>query len=182
MIQDTPLSYLYSQIENLSTYQLEKLCQIVLNDKAFLNGYGAKSHHHNFQGGLLVHTAEVLENCLSVHLDYLDKDVLIVAAIWHDFLKKKDYALNEQNEIVYTTYKEQIHHISGGWAEFYHQAKKMNIDEKFIERVGHCLLSHHGRKEYGSPVIPQTPEASILHWADSMSAFFQNGKYKEKTV
>lgn len=142
----------------------------------------AKSHHHNYMGGLVAHTAEVLKNCLSVELDYLNEDVLIVACIWHDYLKKKDYALNDKGEIIYTDYKDKIYHISGSWAEFYHQATLLKIDPGFIENVGHCLLSHHGRAEWGSPITPKTPEAVVLHWADCMSAWFENGKYKEKVL
>jgi 23S rRNA maturation-related 3'-5' exoribonuclease YhaM len=180
----TTLNYIKSQIENLSTPEFKQLCEIVVNDQDFINGYGAREHHHNYKGGLVVHTTEVLKNCLSVNLDYLNKDVLIISAIWHDYLKKKDYCLKvgdgEPPKIAATKYKEQIYHVAGSWAEFYHQAKKLNINEEFIEQIGHCLLSHHGRPEWGSAITPQTPEAVVLHWADCMSAWFENGKYKEK--
>lgn len=175
------LNYILSKIEEISDSKLRKLCEIVITDKEFLEGFGAKSHHHNYKSGLLIHTAEVLENVLSVNLDYLNKDILIVSAVWHDYLKKKDYTLNEKNEIIYTEYKEKIYHISGSWAEFYHQAKLIGIDEKIIETIGHCLLSHHGRPEWGSAITPRTPESVVLHWADCMSAWFENGKFKEKS-
>ncbi len=174
------IDYIQLQIKNLSSPILQNLCKIVIDDKDFINGYGAKSHHHNYKGGLLIHTAEVLKNCMSVNLEYLNKDVLIVSAIWHDYLKKKDYDTNSKDEIIYTSYKEKIYHISGSWAEFYHQAKLLNVSEEFIENVGHCMLSHHGRPEWGSAITPKTPEAVVLHWADCMSAWFENGKFKEK--
>lgn len=182
------LAYIHTTIETLPP-ALRVLCGDMLSDTEFQRGFGAKSHHHNFEGGLLIHTAEVLQNCLSVNLEHLNREVLIVAAVWHDYLKKKDYVKVDypyaeggapNYRIDYTEYKQMIYHISGSWAEFYHQAKLLNIDENFIEKVGHCLLSHHGRPEWGSPITPQTPEALVLHWADCMSAWFENGKYKAK--
>lgn len=112
------------------------ICEVVMNDEEFIHGYGAKSKHHDYKG-------EVLRNCMSVDLD-VDKEVLIVAAIWHDYMKKKDYCLDADGKIQYTKYKDKIYHLSGSWAEFYHHTKLIGLDEDFIENVGHCLLSHHG--------------------------------------
>jgi len=54
------------------------------------------------------------------------------------------------------------------------------VDKATILKVAHCILAHHGRPEWGSAITPQTPEALTLHWADCLSAFFENGSYKEK--
>ncbi|MCX7599294.1 MAG: metal-dependent phosphohydrolase, partial [Armatimonadetes bacterium] len=40
-------------------------------------------------------------------------------------------------------------------------------------RLTHLLLSHHGQKEYGAPVLPMTPEACALHYADNLDAHVQ---------
>lgn len=173
-------AYIKLQIKALKQ-PYRKLCEVVIKDKDFLKGFGAKSHHHNYEGGLVIHTAEVLKNCLSVNYPALQIHILIVASIWHDYMKKKDYQLDTTDKIQYTTYKERIYHISGSFGEFYHHAKLVGLDEKEMEEIGHCLLSHHGRLEWGSPITPKTPEATVLHWADCMSAWFENGAYKEKT-
>jgi 23S rRNA maturation-related 3'-5' exoribonuclease YhaM len=38
------------------------------------------------------------------------------------------------------------------------------------DNIIHNILSHHGKREYGSPVSPATKEAWILHQADNLSA------------
>ena len=44
------------------------------------------------------------------------------------------------------------------------------IPAELVNQVGHCILAHHGHKEWGSPVEPITTEARILHFADDLSA------------
>lgn len=51
-------------------------------------------------------------------------------------------------------------------------------DRSVIMAVEHCILSHHGRPEWGSVIIPDTQEAVTLHWADLMSA--RHGKWKDR--
>ena len=52
----------------------------------------------------------------------------------------------------------------------YSEALKLGVDPKDIDYIGHIMLSHHGRKEWGSPVLPGTTEAWAVHCADMMSA------------
>jgi len=52
----------------------------------------------------------------------------------------------------------------------FHRLAYLEISEAQLERIEHLLLSHHGRKEWGSPVEPLTAEAFILHAADMMSS------------
>jgi len=47
-------------------------------------------------------------------------------------------------------------------------AKRFNFDENVILAIGHIIISHHGKKEYGSPVLPSTPEALIVSAADEL--------------
>ena len=75
-----------------------------------------------------------------------------------------------------TDYKSQIHHITGSVAEFTAAALKHNVGRATIQDVQHCIISHHGRKEWGSIKEPQTLEAMILHHADNMSAKFGAAK------
>jgi 3'-5' exoribonuclease len=160
---------------------LQGLCSEVVNDLHFREGYGARKHHHNFKGGLFIHTAEVVENCLAVDDALgLDMDVLLTAAIWHDYLKIREYEVDQKGELQYTQFKREIGHIAGSFAAFWQCAQEAGVDTATIMRVCHCILAHHGRPEWGSAITPQTREALTLHWADCMSAFFENGTYKAK--
>jgi len=159
---------------------LQDLCTAVVMDLNFREGYGARKHHHNFKGGLFIHTAEVVENCMAAEVQAVNMQVLITAAIWHDYMKILEYEADEKGEVQYTEIKRKIGHIAGSFAEFAASATAAGVDAKTIREVSHCILSHHGRPEWGSAITPQTPEALTLHWADCMSAWFENGTYKEK--
>lgn len=167
------------ELQNVSlTSEWKALCNHVLNDSRFRNGFGGAEHHHNFQGGLVVHTCEVLRNVvkMSYQCDDDTQTVLKVAAIWHDFMKVSDYAPDENGACVKQPYLKLINHVAGSFAAFYLKLSQTNYTYKpeMIERIAHCILSHHGRKEWGSPVEPRTAEAFVLHAADMMSAMGVN--------
>jgi 3'-5' exoribonuclease len=149
---------------------------IALINRDFINGRGAREKHHAFAGGLCIHTAEVLDNAIEMgHPLGLDMAVLVQAAIWHDFGKIYDYEEPPfGGNARYTPHKKLIHHVQAGFADFRTIASDNGLDEAYIMDVCHCILSHHGRPEWGSVIVPQTPEAVILHTADSLSAWWGN--------
>lgn len=168
---ENPLQYLEDAVDMHLRYNtaLTALCQIVLRNTQFAEAPGGVTQHHAYKHGLVTHVAEVMNNAIEL-ANGKPSSVLIVSVIWHDFLKIRDYSFDSEGKPVGTSYRKLIRHLSGSYAEFYHQAKTMDLTEQFIEEVSHCLLSHHGRKEWGSPVEPQTADAFILHTADMMSA------------
>ncbi len=165
---------------------------------------GSVFSHHGYVGGLWIHTKEVVDFALHQAQQFpaVNKDVLIAAALWHDLAKVWDYKLalyyaHQYNELpkhyvlkeesfqtwkkVYiadSDYKNQIHHITGSTAEFTHHALNCGVDRKIINQITHCIISHHGRKDWGSIKEPQTLESLILHHADNLSAKF--GPRKDK--
>lgn len=159
----------------IGNHGLNFICdQNILEDEKFHKSFGGSAHHHVYEGGLMVHTAEVVENCTISMPGQADYDTLISAAIAHDYMKTREYEGG-----VKTDYAKKINHVSGGaiWMG-YHMARAWMgpIDEDQQEDIIHCMLSHHGRKEWGSIVEPQTVEANILHFADYMSMMFGEGK------
>ncbi len=77
-------------------------------------------------------------------------------------------------------HKFKIHHITRSALFFSECAKKYNLDADVTDRVIHNILSHHQRKEWGSPVEPKTKIAWILHLADSVSARLYDCQYEHK--
>jgi len=146
---------------------LRRLNNIVLSDIRFQNAPGGSEHHHNYKYGLVIHVNEVMNNVFSM-TDNVPPDELITAVIWHDYMKIKDYEMDGE-KILKTPYRKLINHVAGSALDFHLQAHGEIPDEQ-LERIEHLLLSHHGRREWGSPVEPQTAEAYILHTADMMSA------------
>jgi 3'-5' exoribonuclease len=171
------------------------MCQPVFTDQRFwdwpasVQGKDGKTKHHGGRGGLARHTNEVLRYSLAAASAFADDDedktdrlVIAVAAIWHDMGKLDEYTvrlLGRQDWVESSRTEEAflLSHIVRGisqWATF---AAGLGIrdDQKFVDRVTHVIAAHHGRKEWGSPVVPQTIEALLVHQADMLSVMTDGG-------
>lgn len=173
----------------------KELCEIVISDYRFQDGYGSAGKHHAYPGGLVVHTLEVLKGALAMAEVYpeADKEILTVAAIYHDYMKVQEYNPEQPGEGKYsdgepvrfakTEYSKLIRHVAGSYGEFLMNLQLLDppplysqaMEVKFL-KIQHCILSHHGRKEWGSPVEPQIVEAQILHFADMLSYQYGQGR------
>lgn len=163
------LEYLEASVASLGSSRIASLCDVVLSNGWFLHAPGGSEHHHNYRYGLVKHVSEVMKNVIKLTAGWTSSE-LITSVIWHDYMKTGDYEFNPDDSVRKMPYRKLINHVSGSFAEFYLHAHRLKLADKFIEDVGHCLLSHHGRKEWGSPVEPLTADAFILHAADMMSA------------
>ena len=168
------LDYLHETNNSRCGLKVAQLNRVVLNDGPFALSPGGSEHHHNYKHGLVIHTAEVMANAVNMShytLKAGQLEVLVTAVIWHDFMKTRDYSLAKDETITKEPYRKLINHVSGSFGHFFTNFSPEafeNVD--LVDRVSHCLLSHHGSREWGSPVEPQTAEAFILHTADMMSA------------
>ena len=136
----------------------------------------AKTMHHNYPGGLIIHTYEVLRGCMAKvaansHNKQLNKDVLYASAILHDLGKINTFSCDEDNKADYNA-KERIHHHTMYSCYLLLKSRdQFNFEnDDFIDEVLHCIEAHHGNLNYGAFVIPQTLEAFYLHNADTESA------------
>ena len=178
---------LLAYIDSLSDPSLRATCETIPLYPEFLVCPASLGHHHAYVGGLLAHSAEVCDiamyNASQFPMGRVNRDVLLASALWHDVLKIFEYAPSESaaaNGIMWqhTDYGKAIGHIAGSAAQFTATAINYGVARSTIDAVVHCILAHHGRKERGSPVEPQTLEALILHQADMLSAKF--GVTKDK--
>jgi len=170
-------------IQGINNPPLRDTCYEVIDDPRFSEVPASLTYHHAYTGGLAEHTLEVLRylNPLTVALKP-NVDVLITAAVWHDVMKISEYVWdNSLGHGCWTHTKngfiEQIGHISAGAIRFHEVAERHKVAPELGNAVVHCILAHHGRREWGSPVEPQTLEALLLHQADMLSARF--GQTKE---
>jgi len=148
----------------------------VVSDPLFQRQVGSCDHHHNYRGGLMVHTYEVAHYALDMAKAFwedVDRDVLLTAAIWHDYTKIHEYEVGDKTyDIRKTSYKKIIGHVAGSYGEFVKFVAGKDLDPDIQRRIEHALLAHHGRQEWGSPVEPQTLESHLLHSADMISSRF----------
>lgn len=139
--------------------------------KRFKFHSAAKSVHHGFVGGLLEHTLGVTKNCeyFAKAYPFLNHDLLISAAIFHDIGKLEELSTFPEND--YTDEGQLLGHIMIG-AEMV--GERIRTIEGFPTRLGnelkHCILAHHGELEFGSPKKPALAEALALSFADNMDA------------
>lgn len=154
---------------NRHDHELVKTCHHVLDSPKFSTVAGGITKHHKEPGGLLRHTYEVASFAMISLKGGMGGigEILLTAAIWHDYGKCWDYEQDSATTFKATPHWHLIHHVARSYHEFMRRSE--GIDEVLRDMVGHCILSHHGRREWGSPVEPQTTEALLLHQADMMS-------------
>jgi 3'-5' exoribonuclease len=166
---------LYSVISNIKNPYLRRLLTLFYEDKTFMDLFtiapAAKDIHHAFLSGLLEHSLEIVRLCIDIkrHYDDVDLDILITGAILHDIGKIRE--LKYKKSLDYTDEGRLIGHIMLGveMAEEKMQQIK-DFPPKLAMIVKHLIISHQGTYEWGSPKMPQTLEAIILHYLDDLSA------------
>jgi 3'-5' exoribonuclease len=140
--------------------------------KAFKSAPAAVSNHHAYAHGLLEHTVTVAESARAMARTYrdvyptLDVDVVVAGALLHDLGKIESYTMAPVPEI--TLEGAVLDHIALGYAAFARLAAEANLPGDITLQLGHIMLSHHGQKEFGSPVLPATMEALIVSAADEL--------------
>ena len=139
--------------------------------RAFQFSSAAKSVHHGFVGGLLEHTLSVAGLCehYTKMYPYLNRDLLITAALFHDMGKTRELSLFPVND--YTDDGQLLGHIMIG-AEMVHDAIRQipGFPAKLESELKHCILAQHGELEYGTPKKPALAEALALNLADNTDA------------
>jgi len=148
----------------------------------FKSSPAASFHHHNYRGGLIEHTLEVwrlAETVGALYAGRLDRELLLCAAALHDVGKTRCYRLtpgvSEPTDA--GTLLDHIFISASMVSNLWDSAVRPGIDaERAAEGARtkalllHLILSHHGKLEWGSPVLPRTPEAVLLHHCDVVSA------------
>ncbi len=167
---------LVEMIHTVKESHLLKLLQAVFTEdadfvKKFKLHSAAKTMHHNFAGGLLEHSLSVAKLCDFYASCYpvINRDLLVTAALCHDIGKISEISAFPEND--YTDEGQLIGHIVTGTILL---DEKMKQIEGFPVKLGnelkHCILSHHGELEFGSPKKPALIEAVALAFADNTDA------------
>jgi 3'-5' exoribonuclease len=163
----------------------------------------ASSLHHSALGGLMVHTAEVIDQAEQIAdfwenkygPNFINKPLLLSAALLHDVAKTKElnvdtfsgsteYSVQACLETHITmcvsmidieAYKLQLGYQTYKINELNeHEGTKTNeqleYEQEAVSLLKHCILAHHGKKEWGSPISMNCPEAYIVNMADNISA------------
>ena len=169
-------------VDSIKNDYLSQLAKMYfVDDTAFIEKFkkhsAAKRVHHGFVGGLLEHTLSVTRLCSKIaeNYSYLNRDLLITAAIFHDV--GKVYELSDFPSNDYTDAGQLLGHIMMGSEMVGTSARKIpGFPTTLLHELKHCILAHHGELEYGSPKKPALAEAIALHYADDIDAKLETFK------
>jgi 3'-5' exoribonuclease len=142
------------------------------NERAFYLHPAATKFHHAYVGGLSYHTLTMLkliEPFIQVY-PYLNKDLLIAGTILHDMSK-----MHEISGVVgeYTKEALLIGHLVMQTVDIDRIARELKVEhEEEVLLLKHMIISHHGQFNFGSPKKPQTAEALLLWFIDTIDSKF----------
>ena len=131
----------------------------------------ATSVHHAFPGGLLNHTWQMLHLLEGIFPCYpypeeIKVERIILAILFHDWGKLCEYNTegeNQENRFLLGHIYMSANYLNG-------ILREEGIEKREINLIIHCILAHHGELEFGSPVLPCIPEASLVTYIDNISA------------
>jgi 3'-5' exoribonuclease len=140
----------------------------------------AMHHHHAYRGGFLEHVLSVTKTAAYLADKYRDhyphlhpplsKSLIVAGAILHDIGKTQEL-VQQPAGADYTPKGRLIGHIVLGRDLVRSAAAAIpEFDPELLLRLEHVILAHQGTPEWGSPVVPSTPEALLVHYADDIDA------------
>lgn len=159
---------------NISDKFLKQLLKQIFTTQRFeqyCTAPAGKSWHHAYVHGLIEHSLEIIKLCelmCEFHPE-LNKDLLIAGAMLHDIGKIEELSYDSAFE--YTDKGKLIGHIVIASNLVRDEIKKIpEFPVKIENNLIHLILSHQGKLEHASPVVPKTAEAIALYQADELSA------------
>ena len=168
--------------------RLRSLGQLFLAEYGarFRRAAAARGNHHARRGGLVEHVAQMMRSALAIATAYplLNRDLLAMGVLFHDAGKLWENSLPADGfTMPFDERGEMLGHITIGielvntlWrkllataeAAAFSQLQPASEDVRL--HLLHLLASHHGELQFGSPVVPKTPEAWALHYVDNLDA------------
>jgi 3'-5' exoribonuclease len=170
-------SELNAFVESFTDPHLKALIRSFLDDPqiaaALREAPAAKTMHHAWIGGLLEHIVSLLNiSDLAAKHYRVHRDLLLTGVILHDIGKLEE--LHWGTSFDYTIEGQLLGHITLGVVLIDRKIAALpDFPPAMRVLVQHLVLSHHGKYEFGSPKLPMTPEAVLLHYLDDMDAKMQ---------
>jgi 3'-5' exoribonuclease len=136
----------------------------------FREAPAAKVYHQAYRHGLLEHTISVAQavSAASAYFPGIDRDVAVTGALLHDIGKTEAY--NDDRMAIDLTDAGRLQgEIPLGYYLVRREIEEVpGFEPALAQAVLHIILSHHGALEHGSPVVPCTREAVLVHMIDNL--------------
>ena len=134
----------------------------------------AKSVHHSFLSGLLMHTSNMMvlaDFLANLYYNVIDRSLLLTGTLLHDFAKAEEFTFSDLGIVTdYSTKGQLLGHLVMGAQEVAEVARELGIPENKSLLLQHMLLSHHGEPEFGAAVRPLCAEAELLSCIDRIDS------------
>lgn len=132
--------------------------------------------HHAYEGGLLRHIVDLMRiaEAVAPHYEQLDSEMLLVGVFLHDLGKLQE--LTFDGDLSYSDPGQMLGHLVQGAIELEKRSLQITretgqaIPDEILWRLQHMIVSHHGQLDHGSPKVPMTIEAIVLHYLDDLDA------------
>lgn len=144
---------------------------VVEKKSEYIHQSAARSNHHSFIGGLIYHSYRMARAVDALSAIYpVNADAVVAGALLHDIGKLRELETSALGVTEYTRVGQLEHHITLGVRMLDQAAMELGIDVESepVAMLRHMILSHHGTNEFGSPVVPATAEAIMLHAVDAL--------------
>ena len=164
-------------VDGLGTPWKELVGQVLLDPDLYpriVTAPAARTMHHAYLGGLLEHTLSMaqLAQLVAGHYPYVNLDLLLAGVLLHDV--GKVFAYDVDGEFAYSTDGRLVGHIVRGAVLVEKAAAELgDVPPEAVQDLVHLIVAHHGTREWGSPEIPKTLEAVLLHQIDLMDSRVQ---------
>ena len=130
----------------------------------------AKSVHHGFLHGLLMHTGNMMKTAAflaDLYPDVVDRSLLLAGTLLHDFAKREEFTFSALGLVNgYSVKGQLLGHLVMGAMDVSRICRELGTPEQKAVLLEHLLLAHHGKPEYGAAVIPQCAESDLLSLID----------------
>lgn len=134
----------------------------------------ARTNHHAYPGGLSVHTFQIMRMACSLFEGFPFKFNLgqvLLAGLFHDFGKCAEYDTDNGNALTEHFFLQGHPFIGANELVEFLKTFDLKFTPRERELMSHAVLAHHGRLEWGAPVLPATMEAFILAHLDNLSGW-----------
>jgi 3'-5' exoribonuclease len=183
--EDALIKTLYKRIDSIREFHLRRLTDAFFEDETFYKAYVSAPAgmyvHHDYRHGLLQHVLEILEILDSVVEIYpdLNRDLMTVGALLHDVGKLRELNVSMSGVTEYTKEGQLVGHIGIGILMIEKKIPEDFPDELRLQLM-HIILSHQGKRETGSPVLPASREALAIYYADLTSTYLNIAENEKK--
>ena len=163
---------LQAAVDDLRDSDYQAVCRRMMEQygERFRTIPAAKSMHHSFLNGLLMHTlymARMADFLAGMYPETVDRDLLVAGTILHDTAKCDEFVTSSLGLVTdYSVNGQLLGHLVMGARAAAEAARELGVPEEKSVLLQHLLLSHHGEPEFGAAVRPQCAESELLSLID----------------